>query len=172
MVQIRNVKVSVSIKYSPLSNAINSLKQLGITFKQFPNFISFNNKFTFIYFKEKSIGDKKVNHINVTKLKSLCDVIEVKQIILDLFNCEIIKSKIDNIIATADINHKLDLRTLISENKFVNIKYNFEQFPGLFVKFPSGTAIVFHSGKVVLVGFKDIRDLTCTLNQITVATLQ
>ena len=48
----------------------------------------------------------------------------------------------------------------------LSIQYNNERFPGLFVKFERnlkkvGTAIVFHSGKIVIVGCKGLDELKC-----------
>jgi TATA-box binding protein (TBP) (component of TFIID and TFIIIB) len=52
------------------------------------------------------------------------------------------------------------------------MKYNNEKFPGLFVKFKEGTAILFHSGKVVLVGCKNEENLKCLTTNIYVAMKQ
>jgi TATA-box binding protein (TBP) (component of TFIID and TFIIIB) len=48
----------------------------------------------------------------------------------------------------------------------LTIQYNNERFPGLFIKFTrnlkkAGTAIVFHSGKIVFVGCKGMDELKC-----------
>ena len=73
--------------------------------------------------------------------------------------------KVDNIIATLNIQKPIDLVSVCEKKLFESIKYNNEKFPGLFVKFKEGTAILFHSGKIVLVGCKTKKDLKClTLN--------
>jgi transcription initiation factor TFIID TATA-box-binding protein len=81
----------------------------------------------------------------------------------------VISQTIDNIIATTNLNRKLNLVDISSRKKFTNIKYNNEKFPGLFVKFNIGTAIIFHSGKIVIVGSKSIENIECVLNLILVS---
>ena len=66
---------------------------------------------------------------------------------------------IDNIIATLNMNRSIDLVLVCERKLFESIKYNNELFAGLFVKFEKGTAIIFHSGKIVLVGCKNIENL-------------
>ena len=49
---------------------------------------------------------------------------------------------------------------------FENIKYNNEKFPGVFLKFKIGTVILFHSGKLVIVGCKNIENIECLISKI------
>ncbi len=76
---------------------------------------------------------------------------------------------IDNIIATLKLDHPIDLVSVCEKKLFKSMKYNNEKFPGLFVKFEIGTAILFHSGKIVLVGCKNEKDLECIRSNIYAA---
>jgi len=49
------------------------------------------------------------------------------------------------------------------------VKYNNQKFPGLFIKYKKGTALVFFSGKVVIVGCKnqtEIKEIAFLLSEI------
>ena len=50
--------------------------------------------------------------------------------------------------------------------KFPKIKYNNQKFPGLFITFERGTAIIFHSGKIVIVGCKTTKHIKCIMKNI------
>jgi TATA-box binding protein (TBP) (component of TFIID and TFIIIB) len=84
-----------------------------------------------------------------------------------LLKCNIVSVKIDNIIATTDTYQQINLRKLLKDQNFKIKKYNNEIFPGLFAKFKKGTAIIFHSGKVVIVGCKKLHHIPWIIQQIT-----
>lgn len=163
MFNIRNIKASVKIKEISLSQIVDSLKLNDIKFSQFSNFISFQHEFTFIIFKP---GSNHLNHINITKIFSLNSVPQAIQHIKKIFKRKIKNVKIDNIIATVDLHKQISLRDICIKNIFEAIKYNNETFPGLFVKFSEGTAIIFHTGKVVVVGCKTIDSVKCITQKI------
>lgn len=158
MIRIRNIKVSVKIKHLSLDNAIEVLTCNKIKFTKYQNFLTFHNKFTYIFFKS---GDGVLNHINITKIKTVKHIKRAVKKLKKLFKCVIKKVILDNIIATFDLKREINLCKILKVKLFKNIKYNIEQFPGLFVKFDTGTVILFHSGKSVLVGFKKKSDLKC-----------
>ena len=169
MAEVKNVKISLKVKGSSLDNAVYRLSQLKISYKHFTNYITFNKVFTFIYFKSK---DGVLNHINVTKLKVKSDISSAVNILKHLFQLTVVKIKVDNIIATYDTTKSIDLIKLIENRAFKLTKYNPEQFPGLFVKYPQGTVIVFHSGKLVLVGFKVLKSLKSVLKEVCVTIMK
>lgn len=165
MCEITNVKVSILIKPISLDIVVNILTNKNIEYKNYNNYIVFKKIFTYILFKK---GKHNHNHVNVTKISTLFNINNVLKEIKELINCEIIKTQIDNIIATYSLNKELILKDIILKKIFEKTKYNNEKFPGLFVKFEEGTAIIFHSGKIVLVGCKSIENLKCLLNKIIV----
>jgi TATA-box binding protein (TBP) (component of TFIID and TFIIIB) len=73
---------------------------------------------------------------------------------------------VDNIMANLDFKRRIDLISVCEKKLFENIKYNSEVFPGLYVKYLIGTAILFHSGQIVVVGAKNIENLECLIQNI------
>lgn len=69
--------------------------------------------------------------------------------------------KITNLVATTDLERRLSLARLFEERAFESTSYEPEVFPGLIAKIPDShcTALVFSSGKVVLVGAKSLDEL-------------
>jgi len=159
--KIANVKVS--IKTSPLSLDIVLLKcqEKNLYCKNYKNFLVVKSLFTFIIFKKNKNNE---NHINITKIPNLDLVSNALSTIKELTNCEVISHTIDNIIASTSSEKPLNLQHISSV--FPCVKYNNEKFPGLFVKFKLGTAILFHSGKIVLVGVKKEEDIQCLIQSI------
>lgn len=164
MFQVRNIKISVKIKHQPLDNVISKLKKKNINVKSYSNFISFQHKFTYVLFKS---GQKLTNHINITQIANVPKIKKSISHLSKLLKCHILSVKIDNIIATTDTYRKINLRKLLKDQNFEIKKYNNEIFPGLFAKFKKGTAIIFHSGKVVIVGCKKLKHIKWIIQQIT-----
>ncbi len=153
MFQIRNIKISIKVKPLVLNNAIERLENNGITLKTYSNFLTFKtHNFTYVLFKK---GQRKHSHINVTQIPSLKLIRKSIRVIEKCLGCSVLYYKIDNIIATSDLKQSVNLIDIVSRRRFDKIKYNNEIFPGLFIKFPSGTVIIFHSGKIVIVGCKN-----------------
>lgn len=160
---ITNVKISIKIKSVSLDIVLQSVRAKNINHTKFDNFIVIREKFTYIIFKK---GKANFNHVNVTKLSKISHVEEAVSNLINIFDCEIINHKIDNIIATFNLGKSLKLREIINGKVFESAKYNNERFPGLFVKFPEGTVILFHSGKTVLVGCKSEAGIQCLVQKI------
>lgn len=162
MFLIRNIKVSVKVNPIILNNALAQLKSEKINTKEFCNFITFKtNNYTFIIFKT---GKAKDTHINITQIKDFCHIDLAINCLINLIKCTVISYTVDNIIATSDLLKSVCLSEIIEKNIFQKVKYNNEVFPGLFLKFKQGTIIVFHSGKVVIVGCKLVKDIECLMN--------
>ena len=156
MLTVHNIKVSATLPATSLDNVIRHLTTQKIPLKQYSNYISFKLQHTYVIFRS---GKKDTNHINITQIKS---VPQISTAIADLEKClnqPVTFLQIDNIIATCQTPTNLILEDIVSGQLFESIKYNNEIFPGLFVKFPQGTIIIFHSGKIVFVGFKNLDDL-------------
>jgi TATA-box binding protein (TBP) (component of TFIID and TFIIIB) len=153
MFQIVNIKISVKIKPILLTEVTKILTDNSIPYRKFCNFVTFSKGFNFIIFKT---GAKGQNHINVTNLKVDSDIKIVENILRDQFNFEIIDVITDNIVAKSSLLKKINLSEIAEKEEFSEIKYNPERFPGLFIKFRPGTCILFHSGKIVIVGCKKV----------------
>jgi TATA-box binding protein (TBP) (component of TFIID and TFIIIB) len=161
--KIANVKVSIKTLSLSLDIVYNCLKLKGLNCIHYTNFLVIKNKYTYIIFKTNK---QKENHINITKIPNLSNVKEAIDLITNLTQCIVTSFKIDNIIATSSANQKLNLDKIVKEKKFNQIKYNNEKFPGLFLKFNKGTAILFHSGKIVIVGCKSEEAIKCLIKKI------
>lgn len=119
----------------------------------------------------------KGTHINVTKLKSEEEILPACQWICNqlllVFNSVTVKVKIDNMTASGDLGKELmssvslrKLCLLLNEDEDLGertgvtfARYNSQKFPGCFIKFSHlGTAILFKTGKFVIVGVSKERD--------------
>jgi len=157
MFLVRNIKVSVKVKALILNNALNSLSEQNVNINNFGNFVSFKfNNFTYVLFKR---GKRKDSHVNITQIPNFWFINKAIDSLIRLLNCEVRYYTVDNIIATTDLKRSVSFRHLIDRRKFKRIKYNSEVFPGLFIKFKKGTVIVFHTGKLVIVGCKSVDNI-------------
>ena len=103
--------------------------------------------------------------------KSFTDLKEAKKLILNkINNAGIIIPKdlkfiIWNIVATADLKQNLDLE-LLSRHYYDSIIYDPEAFSGAIFHKPNSklTVLAFGSGKIVLVGAKNIEDIESLLH--------
>lgn len=164
MYRIANVKVSIKTSPLFLDTVYKNLFSQSIVCKQYNNFLVVKSKFTYIIFKTNK---NRENHINITKIPSIKNIFEAVELIKVLTDCQVTSQTIDNIIATTNHKSKISLKEVIEKKIFSAVKYNNEKFPGLFLKFEEGTAILFHSGKIVLVGCKTVKNIECLLTYIT-----
>lgn len=163
---VANVKVSIKIKAISLDIVQNLVQEKSLIAKLHNNYIVVRAKYTFIIFKPNK--DFTVTHVNITKIPNTTFISSAVNEIEDILNSQHFDLQIDNIIASTNLNKNLDLVKIVRNKLFERIKYNNQKFPGLFIKFLKGTAIVFHSGKVVIVGCKTILDIECIMNKIYV----
>lgn len=173
MFTIKNMKISIKLEKISLNSVVKYLECNTIDFKIRGNYLVIYHKYVYIFFKLK---DLIIRHINVTKIpdeKSINDsILVLKTEILKGMCLNILEYKIDNLTATYDVKTELDLLTVLNKTRSsFNVKYNKEKFPGLFIKTYQGTFIVFHTGKVNLVGCKSSEHLPilfkCLENIIT-----
>lgn len=176
--KLTNIKVSLKSHARSLNTVLANSSKQACSVKTYNNFIVIRfstNKLVFTIFKNTT-DDK--HHINVTNLKKFQDLSLVLSCLRQL-ELRIIPGsiKIDNITGLIFTNIELNLSsflTVISSLKgefdhlSLNTSYNNERFPGMFIKFKNsssgeriGTAIIFHSGKIVLVGCRKISHLEC-----------
>jgi len=167
--KISNVKVSLTTSLVFLDNVSELASRQNLKYTKHKNFSVLKGKYTYTIFKTNKFGE---NHINITKIPLLDKVKDAVNYFLVLFNCKKIKCVIDNISATTFCGKQLNLREIVSIEKyktidqFKTVKYNPEIFPGMFLKFKCGTVILFHSGKIVLIGCKKESDLKCLIQNI------
>jgi hypothetical protein len=170
MSTITNIKISLKVLPICLDTVCSIAKKCDLAFKRYNNFIVLRNEFTYIIFKNK----KGCNtHINITKLRCFSDIERCQDFlnrdILCMFKSCVIQQKIDNITASYDLKKNVDILKTIE--KFINlceVRYNNEKFPGVFLKHSLGTIIVFHSGKTILIGSKNLNSLKCLTQFLTV----
>lgn len=163
MIQTRNIKVSLKTSLISLNNACVMLNENNINFKKYTNFLSFKNIYSFVLFKPSS---NQLNHINVSKLTSTEDISKASVIVEKLFGVRVLSEKIDNIVSTSKFNSRLDLYLIVKKSLFNHVRYIPEQFPGLFAQIRGGTVILFHSGKVVIVGSKSLEDTIWIVQEV------
>lgn len=164
MFLIRNIKVSVKVKALVLDNALKRLINKGIQAKVFSNFITFKTKhYTFVIFKS---GQKNQNHVNITQIPNFSSITKAIASLIKLLHCQVLSHTVDNIIATSDLKRRVSLKGVIQKKNFKKTKYNNEIFPGLFIKFWNGTVIIFHTGKIVIVGCKSKKSIKWILQKL------
>ena len=70
-----------------------------------------------------------------------------------------VKFKIENIVASANLNAELDLYAIAHERD--NVEYEPEQFPGAILKLkdPKTSLLLFKNGKMICTGAKSEKDV-------------
>src|SRR5574343_477094 len=180
-----NIKISFKICTVSLSTVRELCAGLGYKFKSFPNFlvvrpeasIGEGDKWVCTVFKKNIVGEVP-QHVNVTNIKSFGDInsavshLACLRLIalpgtISVDNVtglmQVGRLIITDVIRLIELNEKevcLKLDSVLSGTHSLSVHYNNERFPGLFIKFKrssskSGTAIVFHSGKIVIIGCKN-----------------
>jgi TATA-box binding protein (TBP) (component of TFIID and TFIIIB) len=159
--KIRNVKISV--KSTPISlHRVLLLSGKVEYVKDCKNFVVMTDTYSYTIFKTVKLE----NHINITKIPNLEKVQDAIQQLKKHFKFCAKLIRVDNIMTTLDIKRPIDLISVCEKKLFENIKYNYEVFPGLTVEFEKGSARFFHSGKIVILGVKNIIDLKCLIQNI------
>jgi len=129
-----------------------------------------NFKYTYIIFKKNLKTVEDISHINITNIHTLdylCDAINT----LKTFdNNTVLKTyTVDNITVSKNFHRSIDLLNFFQKiPSDISVTYNAETFPGVFLKFPNkqGTAILFHTGKCVLLGCKSVQNIENILERL------
>jgi TATA-box binding protein (TBP) (component of TFIID and TFIIIB) len=170
MFQITNIKLSLKLQSVSLDSVENICEKKNIYFKTYPNFIVIKTKYTYILFKE---NNQNINHLNVTKIPCFLDIEDSIELFATLMNRSIFTKQqtIDNITANLSLNKNINLSHFASlyKNDYF-ITYKNETFSGLCIRFLSGTALLFHTGSVVIIGCKNTKDIKWILKKIVVLT--
>jgi TATA-box binding protein (TBP) (component of TFIID and TFIIIB) len=159
--KITNIKISVKTTFICLNTVIDKVKCMK--HKRYNNFVVLRNIYTYVIFKS---GKNNINHINITKVKTFCDIEHAINHLLNILCVEEIKRTVDNITVSLNINRKVNLNKLPVFENCISISYNSEKFPGAFIKFNCGTIILFHTGKCIFIGIKKREDIECLISKV------
>jgi TATA-box binding protein (TBP) (component of TFIID and TFIIIB) len=176
---LKNIKLSVICEV-----AENWRKQLKhcltrglISFKEKGNIFIIKEEVTLCIFQKKETFDKTLIHLNISGVKTFENI---NQIILKIkknyfqYNCIVISVKVDNTTSVFQYPQKVNLDFF--KKCFCLSKFDKERFPGLFYKLEHGTAIIFKSGKVNILGCKSKDQILSTwkeiMNMLNYATMK
>lgn len=183
---LTNVKVSIKCEPVSLHTVLEKAQRRGYLTKERNNFIVFRKEFCCSLFKRKS--NTQNNHVNITKIKSLPETDSIlEELKLIGVICLPQTLVIDNITGQLNTQSTIDIRKLVTSNlqlaiekcasdAVIHVKYNNENFPGAFFRIYKknqklGTSILFHSGKIVFVGCKQVEHLQCLASLTHAITL-
>lgn len=135
---------------------------------EYNNFIVCKSTFSYTIFKKNHSG---FHHINVTKLNHPSQIYDIYDYLQQIFDLsEIEKLHIDNICLIAKLPKKLDCNKIFKKfHHSYNINFIIQRFPGLFLYTECFTLVFFASGKVNILGVKNIQDIQyalCTIIEI------
>jgi TATA-box binding protein (TBP) (component of TFIID and TFIIIB) len=171
--KITNIKISVKCQNISLDTVKQHLEEDKIFFRVYNNYIVTKDKYTYIIFKKNLKNTDNTSHVNITNIKSLEYLSEaINKLCLFDKNTKLLNYTIDNITVSKNFNRKLNIsEILLKIPNHISVTYNSEIFPGIFLKFPqkAGTAILFHTGKCVLLGCKtyaNIENILLSLSTI------
>jgi len=167
--QLTNIKISIKVLKICLNNVEQILKRQKKQCKKYSNYIVIQDRFTYIVFKPSIKKNLETSHVNITKIPNIDMINKAIYHLIKIINCTYVSNSktIDNITASVKIPKDLTPEKIV--NIFRNrcrITFNKETFPGVFLKFETGTAIVFHTGKCIVIGCKKIVDLEETVEKI------
>lgn len=161
--KITNIKISVKCKNICLNTVKEFLCVSQIPFSKYNNYIVVKHKYTYIIFKKNLKTSEDIYHVNITKLNSLdCLSEAINNIKFLCLGAIICSYTIDNISVSKNFNKSINIKDLITTLPLdIRATYNSETFPGVFLKYPNkiGTAILFHTGKCVLLGCKTVNNI-------------
>ena len=175
---ITNVKSSVKLKPAVnLAFVTEKCAQVGAYCKLYGNLVSIKHKnISFVLFK--SCNNLKLNkgqHLNITSCRTVESVIDAVEIFLQLLDntTRVTNFQIDNYSCTSRIGQKFDLEKIYLLNFNHRLVYNPENFPGLFWwcdKKKSLCAVIYHTGKVNIVGSNNLHEISEFLQKLKYIT--
>lgn len=162
---ITNIKLSIKlniIRTLKLSDIDCLLQEGCVNSKLTRNFLVVRDKYVYIIFPN--------GHVNITGFRRHIDIRESILIIKMLLSitAKIKKCNVDNISCKFKLPNTINLPQLykVEIPNALRKSYNTERFPGMFLKYPRGTLIVFASGSIVAVGVKDVEGLSETVSHL------
>ena len=159
--KIVNIVISTSLEHKiPLEKLVTDLPNTEYNPEQFPGLIMKikDPKASFLIFSSGKVvctGTKSLSEVKdaleklIAYMKKIDIIITIKP-----------KVKVENIVASSDIDMKFDLSEIAV--KLTNVEYEPEQFPGLVFKINNeikATFLIFGNGKIVCTGTKSDKDV-------------
>jgi transcription initiation factor TFIID TATA-box-binding protein len=166
--KIVNIVISTSLEHKiPLERLIMDLPNTEYNPEQFPGLIMKirEPKASFLIFSSGKIvctGTKSLEEVDFA-IERLIDYMKKVDINITIKP----KIKVENVVASSDINMKLDLNELAI--KLTNVEYEPEQFPGLVFKIndeTEATFLIFGNGKIVCTGTKSDKDVHVAIKNL------
>jgi transcription initiation factor TFIID TATA-box-binding protein len=169
--KIVNIVISTSLEHKiPLERLIMDLPNTEYNPEQFPGLIMKikDPKASFLIFSSGKVvctGTKSLDDVDLA-LQRLIEYMRKVDIIITIKP----EVTIQNIVASSDIDMKLDLNELAI--KLSNVEYEPEQFPGLVFKINDethATFLIFGNGRIVCTGTKSDKSVYVAIkNLVTV----
>ena len=166
--KIVNFVVSTSLEHQiPLERLIMDLPNTEYNPEQFPGLIMKirEPKASFLIFSSGKVvctGTKSIEEAE-SAIEVLIDYMKKVDISITIKP----KIRVENIVASSDINMKLDLNEIAV--KLNNVEYEPEQFPGLVFKIndeTEATFLIFGNGKIVCTGTKSDKDVDVAIKNL------
>lgn len=164
---VSNIKLSCTINLLD-EKTISLNKEVEKSFHG--NFTVVRKKYIYTIFKRRENRDDY--HVNITKVPSTSQIeTSIEELSNIITNSFIVQSyKIDNMTCSFDAGCHIPLMGVFDDLKkesFVKrIRFNPERFPGMFVTFESNTILLFSSGKMVIIGAKNIHSVEDNVGKI------
>jgi hypothetical protein len=158
---ITNVKVSVKCSSICLDTVVKKAQENNLNYKLYSNYLVIQYKYTYVIFKQSLKSLQKKCHVNITKIPNLFEIDNAKKLLQTVIpDVYFFSTTVDNITVSTNINRQyLPTKIISLFSDVCKITFNQETFPGVFLKFSNGTAILFHTGKCILIGCKTIENI-------------
>lgn len=167
---IKNIKSSIVFACSEdwKTCVIKNLQKNNVSFKERGNIFIIKSFINLCIIENKKCSEnivkdiylKKSIHVNLSGVKSF----EAHESIISFIHSTyfdkkwvILKSQIDNTTSTFLFPLSINLKSVKERN--LNVKYNPEKFPGLFLRTNFGTSVIFGNGKVNIIGCKNLEQI-------------
>ena len=166
--KIVNVVISTSLDHKiPLERLIMDLPNTEYNPEQFPGLIMKirEPKASFLIFSSGKVvctGTKSLEEVEFA-IQKLIEYLKKVDIEIKIKP----KIRVENIVASSDIDMKLDLNEIAI--KLNNVEYEPEQFPGLVFKIndeTQATFLIFGNGKIVCTGTKSDKDVHIAIKNL------
>jgi len=166
--KIVNVVISTSLDHKiPLERLIMDLPNTEYNPEQFPGLIMKirEPKASFLIFSSGKVvctGTKSLEEVDYA-IQKLIEYLQKVDIEIKIKP----KIRVENIVASSDIDMKLDLNEIAI--KLNNVEYEPEQFPGLVFKIndeTQATFLIFGNGKIVCTGTKSDGDVHIAIKNL------
>ena len=160
-VLVSNVKISCKIR---LIDSDEISFNTDNVMKRYNNFTVVKEKYSFIVFTKTKQSQNF--HVNITKIPSTEHIPkaldELKLVISSEFIIEVFK--VENMTCLYQITTEINLLTFYNNLKLnvdfeiIQKRYDPEKFPGMFLTLKKCSALIFSSGKIVIIGASSEED--------------